>query len=98
MTGTALLSTVTETAGVITSIAQSANTGAKMLNDLANNAREQQLLSIKYSRVGYENILRAQKAQEIDEAQQKLQDYIGDDPAKAERIEKIFAEFDKVQA
>lgn len=92
---TSLLTAVTTTAGTVTDLVQSIGTGAKMLNDFASNARQQQLLNIDISSVGYEENLRARKALEIVENQQKLQDYIGDDPDKAARIAKVMAEFDR---
>lgn len=98
LTGAALLNTVSETANAVTNIVQSVSTGAQMINDFATDAREKQLINIKLSKVGYVETLQATKAQEIDEARQKLLDYVGNDSAKADRIQMIMDEFKAVLA
>ena len=98
MAATSLLTTVSETANTVTNLVSSVGTGAKMINDFTTNAREQQLTNIKLSKVGFLETLKVTKALEIDEAQLRLSEYIGNDPAKKARIDLIMAEFDKVLA
>ena len=98
MAATSLLTTVSETANTVTNLVSSVGTGAKMINDFTTNAREQQLTNIKLSKVGFLETLKVTKALEIDEAQLRLSEYIGNDPAKKQRIDLIMAEFDKVLA
>ena len=89
LAATSVLTTVAETANTVTNLVTSIGTGAKMINDFASNARANQLMNIKASAVGYEENLIATKMLEIDEVQQRLVDYIGNDPAKAARLDLI---------
>lgn len=98
LAATSLLTTVAETANTVTNLVSSIGTGAKMINDFASNARNNQLMAIKLGAVGYEENLRATKAMEIIASRQQLDDYIGTDQNKSDRIKAIMAEFDKALA
>jgi len=88
----ALFATIEQTGGTITDILSTVSTGAKMLNDITTDAREKQLMNIKVSRVGYEDMLLVSKTKEIDASRQSLAEYIGNDPIKQDRCDKIWAE------
>ena len=98
MAADALLTTITTSATTVTDLVQSIGTGAKMINDFASNAREQQLINIKLNRVGYVDILKRQKTIEIDQSRQILDDYIGNDQTKADRTKKIWEELEAALA
>lgn len=98
MAAGALLSTVTTTAETVSNIFSSVSTGAQMINDFAKNARENQLVSIKLSKVGYIDNLKTQKTIEIDAQRQVLQDYIGTDAVKKERTAAIWKELEAALA
>lgn len=98
MAAGALLSTVTTTAETVSNIFSSVSTGAQMINDFAKNARENQLVSIKLSKVGYIDNLKTQKTIEIDAQRQVLADYIGTDEVKKERTAAIWKELEDALA
>lgn len=98
MAAASVLTTVTETANTVTNLVTSIGTGAKMIQDYTSNAREQQLINIKISRVNYEEKLMADKAHELMTARQALKDFIGNDATKQSDVDSILAEYRRVLA
>jgi len=98
MAGAALLTTVAETANTVTNLVASIGTGAKMLNDFTSSARDNQLINIKLSKVGYIDRLKTTKTIEIDTSRQALEDYVAGDQAKADRTKAIWAELEAALA
>lgn len=85
MTGSALLTTVQDTAGALSDIVRSTSTSAKMLNDFVEHQRIKQLKNLAVSNVGHEEMLISTRMVEIDKIQDEAAQYIAADPARATR-------------
>lgn len=84
-----LLTTVSQTAGTVNDLLSTVSTGAKMLNDFAEDARQKQKINLAVTQVGYEETLLSTRMVEIDQVLQQAEDYMGQDAEKRKRCEQI---------
>lgn len=86
LAGSALLSTVAETANALSCTVKSVSTGANMLNDFVENARSQQLKRIKGGAEGFDAEVKVTSTLRIAAAHKQLADYVKANPDQEQLI------------
>ena len=93
-----VLDTVTKTANAVGDIVNVFGTGAKMLNDTVNSARDKQVINIKLGMVGFQEAALVARTREIDQISEQMEMYYDEKDGREARCKIIRAKLEAALA